>query len=462
MLETYNTLLTDVSRNLYRNARDSPILYSWFGFMLIFSLLMMAVLTLFILKTEIEISLKDVFFAVFFVALMKSSVDFHKYFIKSPVLSYALSTQAPHKRTVFEIFLMVFWVQLGLWVVFSSLYSIFLIGVGIPLGYPVEYITFTMGVMLASVLGTLVALHFFSTKRYRLVPVGGLIVGLWFFNDPVFIFIILMLSGCYLAWSFTRALDSYQYVPRKERKNERDQVRIYDAVKAIFHKEITVMWRDKILMSFIFTAVSLGILSGYLAVFGNELLIPENLRELTEQFSPTIYAFLGVYVVTIYTAVFSSLNLFLNEENTMWILRNLPISEKTMVHGKLLALSLPLLASIPFVAYFVAFTGVESLMFTLWFLVFAFIVGIAVALPLGAKYMGKKSDVLLLYSVAMIVFVILAFAVAVENLVVQFSASLLLYYLLSILIVLGFMILSVELSTRIVSLNYMLPVERML
>jgi len=183
MLETYTTVLTDVSRNLYRNMRDSPILYLWFGLMMFFSVVMLAGLTFFMIEAEIEISLDDVFFTVFFVFLLKVSYDFHRHFIKSDAVSYSLSTPVKHSKTVFEIFLVIFWSNLGLWVLLSSLYSVTLIYLGINMGYPVEYLKFTFGVMLACVIGVTVSLHFFSSKRYRLSPAVAMGASLYYFRD---------------------------------------------------------------------------------------------------------------------------------------------------------------------------------------------------------------------------------------------------------------------------------------
>ena len=454
MLETYTALLTDVSRNLIKNIRDSPLLYIFFGFMMSASVAAMAFVTFFMIRTEAEVDLYEVFLMVFFITLMKSGVDFHKHFVKSSVLSYPLSTPVKHAKTTFEVFLVIFWLQLGLWAFFSILYSVFLVMEGINLGYPMEYVQFTMGVMVATVIGTIIPLHFFSTKRYRLIPVPLFFLALWLFREPVSTLIILLLSTCYLIWSFTKSIDCYLFVNRKERKNERHQVKIHDALKAISHKEITILWRDKLLFSFIFTAVTVGAMSGYLAEFGGEAILPEGIRQLTQYISPVMYGFLGVYVLTIYTSVFTSLNFFLAEEDTVWLIRNLPVKEKTIVRGKALALTIPFICSIPFVAYFSAFTGLDMIPSLLWFLVFSFVVGITISFPLGAKYMGKKSDVLLLYSVAMITFGILGFALGVENLVGRNPAFLLPYYLVTLVIALGFMFLSLELSTHIFSLKY--------
>ena len=116
MFETYSALLTEIVRNLYRNARESPVLYIWFICMLVFSLIMFAVLTQFMINYEITLKIKDIVLSLCFLFLVKSSADFHRYFSKSSVVSYAFSTQMSQKKTLFEIFLVVFWVNIGLFV----------------------------------------------------------------------------------------------------------------------------------------------------------------------------------------------------------------------------------------------------------------------------------------------------------------------------------------------------------
>jgi hypothetical protein len=454
MLETYSALLTDVIRNLKKNIRDSPLLYTFFGFMMFASIVGMSYITLFLIWTNADVDLYEIFLMIFFIMLMKSGVDFHKHFVKSSVLSYPLSTPVKHVKTTFEIFLLIFWLQLGLWAFFSINFSILLVIGNVNLGYPIEYLQFTMGVMLATIIGTIITIHYFSKNKFRLAPIPFIFLALWFFREPIFTLIILILSAGYLAWSLSKSIDCYLYVNRKERINEGHQIKIYDEVKAIFHKEVIILWRDRLLFSFIFTAVIVGAISGFLAEFGGEDILPDGIRHLTQYVSPVMYGFLGVYVLTIYTAVFTSLNFFLAEENTVWVIRNLPVKAKTIVHGKALALTIPFICSIPFVAYFSAFTGLDMIPSTLWLLIFAFIVGLTVSFPLGTKYMGKKSDVLLLYSVAMIIFGILGFVLGIENLVSRNPVYLLHFYLSTIAIAVFFMFLSFELSAHIFTLKF--------
>ena len=220
MLETYAVVLTDSYRHLLSNIRSSPILYIWFGFMLMFSIGTLGVLTLFFLRSEVFINIDDVFFAVFFLLVMKAGYDFHRYFIKASSLSYALSCPVSHRKTVFEVFLVVFWIQLGMWVLFSSLYHVVLVTGGVTLGYPLIYLRFTVGVMLASIVGVLITMHYFSAKRYKLIPIGILLGVLWYVRDFSVLIVITVCCLVYLVWSLRDVLSSYLFVPRKERKKE--------------------------------------------------------------------------------------------------------------------------------------------------------------------------------------------------------------------------------------------------
>lgn len=241
---------------------------------------------------------------------------------------------------------------------------------------------------------------------------------------------------------------------RIERKKELKQVKIRKTLRAIFYKETTILWRDRLLFSFVSSAVTIGIFSGYLAKFGGDSILPEGIKQLAKFITPSMYGFLGVYVLTIYTSVFTSLNFFLAEEDTEWLIRNLPVTEKTIMSGKAISLTLSFICSIPFVAFFSAFKGLNMIPSMMWFLVFSFMVGVAISFPLGAKYMGKKSDVLLLYCVAMIMFIILTMALAFENLLSLYSTSLIPFYIITILSAFIFMFLSMKFSTHIFRLKY--------
>ena len=454
MLETYNVILANASRYLRKNIESSPFLYFLFTIIIVFSIVMFGMLTLFFIENEVFVDLNDVFFIILFLFILKSSYDFHNNYTNSPSVYYALSTPVSHTRTVFEIFLMVFFVQLGLWVLFSSLYNVVLIAAGINLGYPVVYLQFTFGIMLAAVLGTTITLHFFSKKKYRLIPIAIIFTILYIWHDLFSILLILIVSSVYLFWSLHHALDSYQYVSRKERKKEKLQIWIQNVKRAIFYKEIIVLWRDRILLSMIFSAVTLGIISGYLARFGGDSFLPEGLKLIVSKLAPGSYALFGIYVLTVYCAVFISLNTFLNEEHTLWLIRHLPVDINTVVKGKALALVMPFICTIPFVAYYSAFTSGESLLFLVWFLVFSFLAGVIISFPLGAKYVGKKSDILLLYSVSLIIFVILSVVFSFDIVFRMLSLPRYLFYILTIVFELLLLVVSLKVSSNILALKY--------
>jgi hypothetical protein len=453
MLETYSALLTEMSRNLYRNARESPVLYVWFSGMLVFSLMMFAVLTLFMINYQISLKINDIVLSLCFLFLVKSSADFHRYFSTSAVMTYAFSTQVSQKKTLFEIFLVVFWVNLGLFVLLSSLYTVFLGGAGVYLSYPLEYLQVLLGIMLGLVLGPVFALHYFSPHRLRLLPVAGIIAGFWLFQSVPLLLVLLCCAVVYLWWSLRYVLDSYQYVARKKRQQEQLKSHIYESRLAIFHKETITLWRDRLLPSFVFTAALMGGFAGYLTVFGEDLLIPKQLQILSQSFLPTAYGVLGIYVVVIYTAVFPTISMFLNEEHTLWITRHLPIHEKTVIQGKVFALSLPFIASFPFLWFYAAFTGMKYLLFSLWFLVFSFLAAVIVSLPIAVKYVGKKSDILVLYCVALLVFVILGVVFGLEKVFAGSLMSQLVFYVVSILVEVGLLLVSMWLSSLLFSLK---------
>ena len=453
MFETYSTLLTEIVRNLYRNVRESPVLYIWFSCMLVFSLIMFAVLTQFMINYEISLKLNDIVLSLCFLFLVKSSADFHRYFSKSSVVSYAFSTQMSQKKTLFEIFLVVFWVNIGLFVLFSSLYTIFLWEAGVYLSYPYEYIQVMLGVVIGLVLGPVFSLHYFSPHRLRVLPAAGIIAGFWLFQSVPMLLFLFCCAVIYLFWSLRYVLDSYQYVARKKRQQEQLKPHIYESKLAIFHKEAITLWRDRLLPSFVLTAALMGGFAGYLTVFGEDLFIPKQLQILSRSFLPAAYGVLGIYIVVIYTAVFPTISMFLNEEHTIWITRHLPIREKTVIQGKVLALLLPFIASLPFLWFYAAFTGTEYLLFSLWFLVFSFLAAVIVSLPIAVKYVGKKSDILVLYCVALLVFVILGLGFGLDKVFAGSLMSQLVFYVVSILVEIGLLLVSMGLSTVLFSLK---------
>jgi len=454
MLETYNTVLINASRNLKKNIENTPLLYFLFTIMIIFSMGMMAMLTLFFINNNVEIELNDVFFIIFFMFLMKSSYDFYRYFNKSNPVTYSLSTPVTQFKTVFEIFLVIFWIQLGIWVLFSTIYHISLIGIGISLNLEITYIQFTLGVILSTIIGPIIAIHFFSKKKYRLIPIPIIIATLYYFNDLISILIILGISFIYLLWSLTNILDCYQYVNRKQRKEEKLQVWINNIKKTVFYKETIILYRDRLLFSIIFTAISLGVISGYLAGFDNNSIFPESIQLLTDRLTFSAYAFVGIYILTIYTSVFISLSFFLNEEKTLWLIHHLPIKTKKIVQAKFYSLLLPVICSIPFIAYFTALTTAKSFDFVIWFFIFSFLAGVIITFPLGAKYVGKKSDILLLYSISLLMFIILSVGFSIQSLIQNNYQKLLLFYTISIILEIILLFVSIEISSGILVIRY--------
>lgn len=407
MFKTTGLLLNEIIRTLTQKISSSPFLYLFFSCMIFFSVVMFAFLTVFMMYTESNISLIDVYFALFAIFFMKTSADCHKYFISSPSLCYALSTDVSHTKTINNIFLAIVLLNSALWFCLSGLYLFVLYLLDIFVFYPVEYFLFSIGVLSALVMGCTVCIHFFSRFQYRLIPSIVVVLFLWYSQSLVFLFFVFPLVVVHLFWSSHHGMDSYLFVKRKQRNKELNQAKVRSPLLALFYKEITILWRERLLFSFIVTAILTAVFTGYFAVYGADVLIPESFLEYAGDFLPNMFVFLGVYIVVIYTGVFPSLNLFLNEEKTLWILRNLPISCEDVIKGKILSLSLCFVAAIPFVAYLVVFIGLDDIVFLVWFFVFSFIAAVGISLPFAAKYVGKKSDILLLYSVSMILFAVL-------------------------------------------------------
>lgn len=453
MFETLKVILIESKRNLFSKFRTSPILYLFFSAMVFFSIIMFAFLTFILLRTEVETTLEDFFFSVFFIILLKSAADFHTYYIKAPQISYPLSTQVNQTKTIFEIFLAILVVQLALWFSFSGLYLLTLFALRIDIWYPLEYLFFSIGIILATLLGSMISLHFFSPKRHRLIPALLLLSYYWFTKDLILVSLTLPIVLLYFVLSIENGLTSYLFVNRKERIKERDIVRKRDIINALFNREITVLWRDRLLFSFLFTAITTALGTGYLVIYGTDILIPESIREMAEELLPSMFVFLGVYVVIIYTAVFPGLNLFLNEEKTMWILRNLPVKNETIVNGKVLSLAPCFLTAVPFLAYITIFIDSDDLVFLTWFLSFSFIAGVIISVPLGAKYVGKKSDVLLLYSVAMLLFIIMGVVSTFGMFVRRYTELEIIFYLLLLLFEMIILWASLKISSQILSLK---------
>ena len=451
MLETYNILLINVIRNLKKNIKNSPFLYFLFIVMILFSILMISFLTLYFIWNDIFINLNDVFFVIFFMFLIKSSVDFYRYFIDSKSFVYILSLPYSNLKLLLEIFILIFCIQLGLWVFFSSIYNFLIYYLGVSLAFPELYLKFLFGVILSIILGVIIPIYIFNKRKFGIIPVIILLIILWFNNDLISVIIITLFSFIYLIISLNYAFNSYQFVHRKKRK----QVSFYNwrsgFKKAIFLKESIVLWRDKLLFSILFTSVFIGFFSGYFAVFGESDFLPESLQVIVTLFSKEVYAFFGIYIMTIYASVFISLNMFLNEEETIWIIRNMPVSEKTIIYGKSFSLLLPFLCSIPFIAFFSAFTQGESLLFLIWFFIFSYLAGLIISFPLGAKFLGKKSDIMLLYSVSMVILFILGITYSVTIVFDLLFINDILFYVFILLVELFLLYLSFEISANILS-----------
>ena len=257
MLETFQTILRDTSRSLFKKLRASPVLYLFFSSMMVFSVIMFAFLTLFLMKAEAEISILDLFYTVFFLFLMKSAADMHTYFIKSPSAAYALSTQVNQSRTVFEIFLAVFVIQVGIWFSLSALYLISLsLILHVPVWYPLEYMLFSIGVISAIFLGCTLSLHFFSPQKYRLAPTAILLGFFWFSQNFFFVVFTLPLVVLHLYWGLTHAMSSYRFVSRRKHEREAASISMKGVAHALFYREVTTLWRDRLLTSFIVTSIS--------------------------------------------------------------------------------------------------------------------------------------------------------------------------------------------------------------
>ena len=456
MFDTTKVILINNTRSLIKKMKETPVLYFMFSGMMFFSIIIFAFATFFILNIDIglDVSLEDVFFTIFFIFMLKSAADFHNHFIESSPISYSLSTNVNQKRTIFEIFLAILSMQLIIWFSFSLFFLLVLSAFKVNIAYPIEYLIFTLGVIGSVCLGGAISINFFSPTRYRLLPTL-ILLGFYFqVRHPLYVIFTLPLSILHISWSIKNSIPSYLFSKRKERIKERAQVKIRGIIKTLFYRETTVLWRDKLLYSFVFTAVTTGLFSGYLFVYGEDILIPEALRETLGGFLPQMFVFLGIYVVIVYTAVFPALNLFLNEEKTMWILRYMPVKNNTLIYGKTSALTLCFLTSIPFIPYISIFMGLDQIPFLIWFLIFSYIAGVIVSVPLGVKYVGKKSDIMLLYSVAMILFAILGTMATLGSIIEAHFEYPFLIYLLILLLEIVILYISLRLSSQLLALKY--------
>jgi hypothetical protein len=434
--------------------KTSPVLYTFFTAMIFFSIVMFAFLTFFLLHTKTTFNFMDLFYAVFFLLLMKSASDMHTHFISAPQVSYALSTHNRQQKTVGEIVLTILVVNMGLWFLFSLLYLLVLFGLRLSVNYPAEYVFFSLSIVCAVLLGCSLSLHFFSIKHYRMIPTLILLLFIWCSQSLLYTALMLPLVVTHCLWTLSHPLDSYRYVKRKKRSSEHAQIHTSGILRALFIREVTGIWRDHLYFSFISMSVFTALGTGYLFVYGTDLFIPESIQKYIAGFLPSLFVFLGCYIVVMYTAVFPALNLFLTEEKTMWILRSLPLSNETIVYGKTLALGLCFLTAVPFLAFIPVFLGVSDLLFLIWFLCFSFLAGVIIAVPMGVKYVGKKSDILLLYSIAMVLFVLLSVVGAGMNLLrFRTTISIVPLCVLLLLLELTLLFLSLKLSIRLLAFS---------
>jgi hypothetical protein len=409
MFETTKILLINNTRGLISKIKETPILYIFFTIMIISTIFMFGFVTLYfqIVETNFKLKIQDVFFMIFLAFLVKSSVDFYNLFVKSQEVTYALSTPNSHKKTIAEIFFTVFITNIVIWFSFSTLYIIGLIIFKININYPDLYLFFNLGVISAICLGCSICINFFSKLRIRIIPMIILVVFYLYLQEPLFVLITLPLAFLHILWSLNHADESHQNIRRKERINNISQNKTRGIIRAIFYKEITILWRDRLLASFVSTSVFTGLAAGYLYLYGDELFIPESLRVMYGEFLPSLFIFLGIFIVVIYTAVFPSLILFLNEEKTIWIIRHIPIKNEKLIYGKISSLILCFIAGIPFIPFMLIFVGIENLLYLSWFLVFAYLASVIITIPIGVKYVGKKSDIMLLYSITMLLLFVL-------------------------------------------------------
>ncbi len=459
MFETTKIVLLSSKRELSTKFRETPILYLFFTLIMVFSVLMFSFLTFYlqVIDTPLDISLNDVYFMIFFVFIAKSGVDMHKYFVKPEEVTYALSTQIKQKKTISEIFFSVFLTNLFIWFSLSTLFILFLMIFPIDIYYPVEYLFANIIVISGIFIGSTICINFFSEKRIRLIPTVILMIGIFLSQDPFFIVLTTPLAFLHLFWALKHSLSSYQNIRRKTRINDKTQIKVRNKIRALFNKETTILWRNKLFLSFVSTSAVTGFFTGYLYIYGPELLIPENLKGLYEEFLPALFVLMGVIIVVIYTSVFPSLSLFLNEEKTMWVIRYNPIDSKTLVFGKTSSLLLCFVTAIPFIFFVNIFMGMENLLFVTWLLIFSFIISAALSIPLGAKYVGKKSDIMLLYSVTIILFVLLSPFAIIGGYIwqnVTYPGIFLSMFIFASLIVLY---LSLKISEKIIELKYPNP-----
>ena len=154
MFETTKIVLTENSRSIISKIKDSPFLYIIFTGTILFSVFVFAYAFFFFvfIGINLDITLEDVFFTVFFLFFLKSAADVYNNFVKSPSVSYSLSTQVNQKKTIAEIFIAVLLIELVIWFSFSLLFLLPLMVFNVNINYPLEYFYFTIGVLSAQIL----------------------------------------------------------------------------------------------------------------------------------------------------------------------------------------------------------------------------------------------------------------------------------------------------------------------
>lgn len=445
MLKTYSLLLTDSLRLFKKNVSRSPLLYALFFAMAFFSVVMISSISLIFVRLQIVIAVRDLFFVILGIFLLKTAYDFYRFFITNEALVYALSTQQRQAITVSEMILTILWSNLGLWALLSGLYTLLIFGLNLSFDGVEAYLLLTYAVALASILGVLISFFLFSNHRLILLFMGIPFFFLWQSFSWIFLFLISIFYLSLLWISFRFILDSYLFQHQKNRSHENERVRFLGSIWSVFTKESLFLWRERLLISIIFSASFLGISTGYLSEFGQSLFLPDEIRVFTMNLSSETYAFVGIYVLVVYASVFITLNLFLNEENKVWLIKLLPVSSEVFVWGKIVVLFLSFLASIPFLAFFLAFTKGESAITVILLFIFSFLSGIIISAPLGSKYIGGSSDVLLLYSVSLLMLLINSMVFAL----VQFAFNLGSYTFLFLLLMTLMMILLLFTSVKI-------------
>ena len=420
MLDTYLLMLTNSWRMFKKNFIESPILYLLFFGMTALSVLMIAGISLIFVRLGINLSLNDLFFIVFGMFLLKTSYDFYRLFITNKAMVYALSTQKKQSTVVAEISLSIIWSNLGFWVLFSGVYTLLIMN--FPLGFngTNAYLLLTFAVLFASIVGITFTLFLFSTHRFLLAFLGLPLYFVWTSFYVLTILVCFFIYCIIFIFSLKNVLDSYVFQQQKNRSHKNENVHFPGSFRSVFIKESLFLWRERLLLSIIFSAGFIGVSSGYLSVYGESLFIPDEILLFTSHLSTETYALVGSYVLIVYSSVFITLNVFLNEEKKVWLLKQLPVNSETFVIGKISVLLLSFIASIPFLAFFIAFTEGESAFSIILLYVFSFLCGVILAAPLGSKYIGGTSDILLLYSVSLLMLLIIGINFAA----IQFALTL--------------------------------------